>query len=56
MPALPQSRAAITPKLAKLVAPVGEQVAQRLGQSGTRSKPTRVPTDKRQPTVPGQLI
>ncbi len=50
------SRRAGLSKLVRLVAPVGEQVAQRLGQSGTRSKPTRVPTDKRQPTVPGQLI
>ena len=31
-------------------------MAQRLRQSGTRSKPTRVSADKRQPTVPGQLI
>lgn len=45
MPPLPQSLAGTAPRLAKLVAPVVEQVAQRLvqGQS-TTSKPIRVPT------------
>lgn len=45
MPPLTQSLAGIAPRLAKLVAPVVEQVAQSLVQGqGTTSKPIRVPT------------
>jgi len=45
IPPLPQVLAEISPRPAKLVAPVAEQVAQRLvqGQSGA-SRPIRVPT------------
>jgi CRISPR/Cas system-associated endonuclease Cas1 len=45
MPPLPQVLAEMSPRLAKLVAPIVEQVAQRLSQGqGTQMRPLTVPT------------
>jgi hypothetical protein len=45
MPPLPQALAEMSPRLAKLVAPVVEQVAQRLTKGqGTTARPLTVPT------------
>jgi CRISPR-associated endonuclease Cas1 len=45
MPPLPQALAEMSPRLARLAAPVVEQVAQRLAQAqGTTAQPLKVPT------------